>query len=118
MKKILIVEDDLDHVKVLQLRLKSNDYELVTATNGDEGLRKAESERPDLIILDVSMPGIDGHTMAHAMRLVQSLQAIPIIVTTGRKGIEDQFGIDNVKGYFVKPYDGKELLKKVQLILS
>lgn len=118
MKKILIVDDDADHIQVLRLRLRTDNYEVVTASDGDEGIQKAEKERPDLIILDVAMPKMDGHTMAHAMRLVDSLKRIPVIVTTGRRDIEHQFSIDNVKGYFVKPYDGKLLLEKIHSILS
>lgn len=119
MKKILVVDDDADHIQVLKMRLSTNnEFEVIAAGDGDEGLTKAEQELPDLIILDVAMPRMDGYTMAHAMRLVDSLKKIPVIITTGRRDIEHLFTIDNIKGYFVKPYDGKVLLEKVQSLLA
>lgn len=118
MKKILIVDDEPDHIEILQRRLSVDHYNIIVAHDGDEGLKMAEKERPDLIILDVVMPNLSGHTMAHALRLVKPLQSIPIIITTGKDGIEDQFRIDNVKAFFLKPYDGKKLLQTVQKLLA
>lgn len=118
MKKILIVDDDPDHIEILKRRLNSDHYQIIEAADGEEGLKRAESERPDLIILDVVMPNLSGHTMARVLRLIESIKLIPVIITTGRDGIKDQFDIDNVKAFFLKPYDGQKLLQTVQALLA
>ncbi len=118
MKKILVVDDDPDFVAALRLRLETNQYQVVTAASGDEGLRKAESEKPDLIILDVMMPEVDGFTMTRALRAIGSLRSIPVIVITGKEGLRDLFEMECVKAYFTKPYDADELLQKIKTVLD
>jgi two-component system OmpR family response regulator len=112
-KKILIVDDDPDLVEVLGKRLKSNRYQVITAYDSEEGIAKAKSEHPDLMILDVMMPGMDGSAMAAALRENESTRDIPVIFLTGivEKVEEEEQGHQIGGNIFVaKPFDTKELL--------
>ncbi|MCX5714879.1 MAG: response regulator [Candidatus Omnitrophica bacterium] len=113
-KKILVVDDDPDLVEVLSKRLKSNHYQVVTAYDSEEGLEKAKTESPDLIILDVMMPGMDGSAMAAVLREDSKTHNIPVIFLTGivEKMEEQQQGHQIGGNIFVaKPFEAKELLE-------
>lgn len=112
-KKILVVDDDPDLVEVLGKRLKANRYQVVTAYDSEEGLEKARSESPDLIILDVMMPGMDGAAMAASLRENDSTSKIPVIFLTGiveREEAEEQGHKIGGNIFIAKPFDTKELL--------
>ncbi len=112
-KKILVVDDDPDLVEVLSKRLKSNHYQVVTAYDSEEGLKKAKAENPDLIILDVMMPGMDGAAMAAVLRESEETRNIPVIFLTGIVDqVEAQQQGHQIGGniFIAKPFDSKELL--------
>jgi CheY-like chemotaxis protein len=81
-KTILLVDDEAAFVELLTLRLEANHYRVITARSGAEALAKAKAEAPDLILLDVMMPGMDGGEVAQAIRQRRNLAAIPIIFLT------------------------------------
>ncbi|MCX5697004.1 MAG: response regulator [Candidatus Omnitrophica bacterium] len=112
-KKILVVDDDPDMVAVLSKRLKSNRYQVVTAYDSEEGLEKAKVESPDLIILDVMMPGMDGAAMAAVLRESEETRNIPVVFLTGIVEKEEARWQDHKIGgniFVAKPFDTKELL--------
>ena len=80
--KILIVDDETDIVSTVQYRLKSCKYDVVAANNGQEGLEKAAKEKPDLILLDINMPVMNGHEMLQHLRAHSTLNKIPVIMCT------------------------------------
>jgi len=80
-KKILIVEDEPELVKALQIRLQEN-YKLIVASDGEEGLKKAKEIVPDLIILDIILPGIDGYQVCQALKRDEKYKHIPVIMLT------------------------------------
>src|ERR1700735_1580120 len=111
MKKILVVDDDPNICENLKLRLESSGYTVSTASNGVVAFVKASEEKPDLIILDVSMPTMDGLKFVQATRW--EMEDIPILILTARvntKEIFDSLGVDH---FLPKPYDSKELLGMV-----
>ena len=122
--KILLVDDDPDLVAATTMVLETK-YEVVTATEGDEGLRKAREENPDLIILDVIMPVKDGFTAAEQLKKDPKLSSIPIIMLTSYGERKGETNIPASKGmtmeaedYIEKPVKPEELLKRVEALLE
>ena len=118
--KIMVVDDEPNIVQTLQDRLEMNEYEVVTAGNGREGLEKFEEERPDVILLDVIMPIMDGHEMLEALRKRPTGQNVSVIMLTARSQTQDiaranACGIDD---YIVKPFDLSELLEKIESVVE
>lgn len=113
--KILVVDDEPDFVSTIQCRLEWCHYEVITATNGKEGLEKAEKEKPNLIILDTSMPVMNGHEMLERLRKHANLKDIPVIMVTALCEVQDitkasSYGIED---YVAKPFDFAELMEKI-----
>lgn len=112
-KKVLVVDDEKGMVEVLQQSLESYGYSSVSASDGEKGLETVISEEPDLIILDVMMPRIDGYTFVKKMRCNNSIRPIPIIVLTGRDRMKEVFEFEGVKDYMLKPFKVDELMAMV-----
>ena len=120
MAKILIVDDEQDFVQLLKTRLELNHYEVVTAFDGREGLKKAKQDKPDLIILDILMPNVDGIAMAAEVRKDPEIKHIPIVYLTclvDKKEIKQQ-GIIGGEIFLAKPLDAKVLLQTLEKLLK
>ena len=122
--KILLVDDDPDLVAATTIVLETK-YDVITATEGEEGLRKARDENPDLIILDVIMPVKDGFTAAEQLKKDPKLSEIPIIMLTSYAERKGETNIPVSKGmmleaedYIEKPVKPEELLKRVDALLQ
>jgi DNA-binding response OmpR family regulator len=118
--KILVVDDEPNIVQTLQDRLEMNEYQVITAGNGREGLEKVEQERPDVILLDVIMPIMDGHEMLEMLRKQPGGRDVSVIMLTARSQTQDiaranACGIDD---YIVKPFDLSELLEKIESVVE
>jgi len=118
-KKILVVDDEPEVVEILESRVKSGGYEVITASDGAEGLRKAYEEKPDLILLDILMPKIDGFDMCASLKENPNSANIPIIIITaaGLEHIEEKCLAVNADGCIRKPYDAADLLAKIKALL-
>jgi CheY-like chemotaxis protein len=118
--KILVVDDEPDYVSTIQCRLEWSHYEVVTATNGEEGLQKALSERPDLILLDTSMPVMNGHEMLERLRKHAQLKDIPVIMVTALCDAQDVATASSygVVDYVAKPFDFAQLVEKIARALE
>ena len=88
-KRILIVEDNATYRKMLKMRLESMGYETFTAQDGLEGLDVARKEKPDLVILDLMLPGMDGHKVCRLLKFDRNFRHIPVVVLTSRDLEED-----------------------------
>ena len=117
-KKILVIDDEVDFVKLVRLRLESNGYEVAIASDGEEGLAKVSQEKPDMILLDIMMPKKDGYTMLHELKSKEETGSIPIIIITARAYMKDLFGIEGVADYIVKPFDDADLLLRIKRVLA
>ncbi|MFC1553757.1 response regulator transcription factor [candidate division KSB1 bacterium] len=114
-KKILVIDDEQDLIKALTVRLEAENYEVIAALDGLEGLNLARKERPDIIILDLMLPKINGFKVARLLKFDENYKKIPIIILTARAEDEDQLlgkelGVDM---YLTKPFDEDELLKNI-----
>ena len=119
-KRILVVDDEPDLVSTIQYRLKFAQCTVVTACNGREGLEKAESEHPDLILLDTNMPEMSGHEMLKQLRAKPELKHIPVIMVTAISEPQDiaAASAHGISDYVTKPFDFSELMEKVQHALK
>jgi len=118
-KKILIVDDEPDLVQVTAFRLKKAGYEVTAAMDGQEALDLAEKYRPDLILLDVRLPLIDGFDVCKKIKSDAKLKKIIIILFTAntRANIAEQMKEAGADGCMTKPFDGNELLEKIKQYL-
>lgn len=117
-KKILVIDDEVELVEAVKIRLESEGYEVLPAYDGDEGLKKIEEEKPDLIILDIVMPQMDGYTFTKEIKSNPDAKDLPIIILTARDKMEDLFGIEGVTEYIVKPFDHRDLLDRIRKLLN
>jgi len=119
--KILLVDDDPDFLEATRQILVANKYEVVTAKDGDEGIAKAKHDNPDLILLDVIMPGKDGYTVCYELRKIAQTRPIPIIMLTAvgqqlsKPDYAVDIAIDHLADDFIdKPVNTPTLLKKIE----
>lgn len=119
-KKILVVDDEPDVLELIKSRLELNNFDVVTALNGEEGIRKAIGENPDLILLDVLMPEKNGYEVCQELKNKPETALIPIIFLTAKGRIPDIYeGIRlGASEYVVKPYNPQELLDKINQALK
>ena len=120
MQKVLVVDDEPDVASLLALMLKSQGYNVLTAGDGQEALEKARAEKPDLIVLDVMLPKLDGYKVARMLKFDEKFSHIPIIMLTAKIQEKDRkTGLETgADAYVTKPFDTAQLLEKVKEILS
>ena len=119
-KRVLIVEDQVAIIRMLRMRLEANDYEVITAADGQEGLEKAQNENPDLIILDIMLPKMNGYKVCQLLKADPNYSAIPIIISSGRtpqeiRKVGQEVGAD---AYVSKPFEAEALLSKMKELLE
>jgi adenylate cyclase len=116
---ILVVDDVRDNIEIVRLRLESQSFHVITAERGEEALEKAASALPDLILLDVMMPGIDGIETVKRLKADTSLPFIPVILLTARSDTKEVIaGLDSgADDYLTKPFDHGALLARVRAML-
>ena len=119
-KKILVVDDNAVILKLLRHLLEAEDYLVVTAENGLEGLKMASMEKPNLIITDFLMPKMDGVTFIKKLKSQMSTRFIPIIMLTAKDEVEAEVEVIDAGAddYFTKPVVAKRLLARVGRLLS
>jgi two-component system alkaline phosphatase synthesis response regulator PhoP len=118
-EKILVVDDEKGIVGMLRISLESDNYKVIEAYTGDGAIRKARSEAPDLILLDLILPDMTGYEICNKLRKDPKTKSIPIIMLTGMNGIADKMaGLDlGADDYVTKPFDLKELKAKIRNVL-
>lgn len=119
-RKILVVDDERHIVRLIQVNLERAGYQVVTAFDGKEGLKKVEAEKPDLIVLDVMMPYMDGFEVLKRLQANQSTRNIPVVMLTAKAQDADVFRgwSSGVSAYLTKPFNPLELLTFVKRIFS
>jgi DNA-binding response OmpR family regulator len=119
-KRILVVDDDPTSLKLLDLVLNKEGYQVMTASNGLEALRKARQESPDLLILDVMLPGFDGFEICHRLRSEPATAATPIMMLSSKQQKSDHDAASKVgaNAFLAKPVDRTSLLAKVAELLG
>ena len=119
-KKILVVEDDPDQLEVIRFTLKNAGFAIGTATNGIDALKKAKTVSPDLIMLDVMMPELDGFAVCETLRGNPATASIPVLMLTGlcshiSRLVAYESGATD---YVIKPFDAEQLVSKVEKLLD
>jgi two-component system cell cycle response regulator DivK len=119
-KRILVVEDREDNMQILRDMLTSADYETVEALNGEEALAAVAKQRPDLILMDIQLPIMDGYEATRRIKADPALRAIPIIAVTSfaLSGDEDKARAAGCDDFVAKPFSPRQLLAKIRQYLS
>jgi len=117
-QKILLIDDDNVNNALLRFALTEGKYDVIFASDPEEGYRMFESEQPDLIVLDIQMPKMNGYEFMEKMKSNYPDKMIPVIMLTGVEKFEDIFVTEGVRGYYRKPVDIKELCKKIEQCLK
>jgi CheY-like chemotaxis protein len=119
-KRILFVEDEKELVIMMQVRLEANNYKMIPAYDGEEGLETAKSEKPDLIILDVIMPKMDGLSMCKYLKKDPKTKDIPVIIlsASGGKDLSERCLSAGADFLIKKPFDSQDLLDKIAKLLA
>jgi len=120
MAKILVVDDEIQFIEMVQIRLEANGYEVIAANDGLEGLEKAESEHPDLILLDIMMPKMDGYTMLKELRGNEKIKDIPVILCSGKAQLKDKKDVlkHGADAYIAKIFEPPVLLAKIEELIK
>ncbi len=119
-KRILLVDDEVDFIEVLRIRLEDNNYEVIVAYDGEEGLERAEKEEPDLIILDIMLPKISGFDVCRKLKIDENFKNIPIVMLSAKFQANDiKFGMAmGADAYITKPFEPQVLIEKMRELLS
>ena len=119
-KKVLIVEDEDLIARVLSIRLENSGYEVIIAYDGEEGLEEAKKEKPDLMLLDIGLPRIDGNTLCELIKTDAATKGIKIIMLTGKRLVGDMENAFSAGAdiYVNKPYDWTHLLVHIKALIG
>jgi two-component system OmpR family response regulator len=119
-KKILVVDDEPNIVRTVADRLRMSGYDVITAADGEQAVAAAMKDRPNLILLDVIMPKLDGHGVLQRLRQMDETRQTPVIMLTARSQGQDveRATTAGVTDYIVKPFDLVEVLEKIKRELS
>jgi DNA-binding response OmpR family regulator len=117
---ILLVDDELDILAMLKMRLEANDFEVITAIDGLEALEKARNNKVALIILDLMLPKMDGYKVCRMLKFDERYRNIPVIILTARSQKIDKEMAEgvNADAYITKPFEPQELITKIQELLK
>ncbi len=117
-RKILVVDDEQQLAMAVKIRLQSRGYQVSTANDGQQALAAIEADRPDLVILDVLMPVMDGYSCMREINSRFGRGQIPIIILTARDRMKDLFDLEGIADYVVKPFDHEDLLTRIERALK
>ncbi|MBU0549807.1 MAG: response regulator [Candidatus Omnitrophica bacterium] len=122
MKKILIVDDDRDILDITKKILTRENFQVLTAATGEMAVDICQTDQPDLVLLDIAIPDIDGYAACEKIRKNNKTRDIPVLFLTGKEllpqGIDKHCHELNAAGYISKPFEIKELLEKIREILG
>ena len=115
-RRILVVEDQEDNRKIMRDLLEANDFEIIEAVTGEEGVAMAGKEKPDLILMDIQLPGLDGYETTRQIRTNPDLKQTPIIAVTSYalSGDDKKAFAAGCDGYVTKPFSPRQLLAKIK----
>lgn len=117
--RALVIEDDEDTNELICSTLESAGYITISALDGDDGLKKAMEHLPDIIMLDVMMPKLDGIGVCRALKNIEATRSIPVIMVTARDGLSDKLlgYISGARRYLIKPFELDDLILEVETTL-
>jgi two-component system, OmpR family, alkaline phosphatase synthesis response regulator PhoP len=118
--KILVVDDEIYIVHILDFSLGMEGYEVVTALDGEQALEKAKTEHPDLIVLDIMMPKLDGYETCKMLKADEATRAIPVILLSAKgRNVDQKVGFEvGADDYITKPFSPRKLVERINTILG
>jgi two-component system alkaline phosphatase synthesis response regulator PhoP len=118
--KVLVVDDEVYILHILDFSLNAEGYEVITAEDGEQGLAKAKSEQPDLVVLDVMMPKIDGYEACRKLKQDPKMKDVPVILLTAKgRDIDRKLGLEvGADDYITKPFSPNKLIEKIGSFLG
>jgi DNA-binding response OmpR family regulator len=118
--KILVVDDEVYIVHILEFSLRMEGYEVATALDGEQAIEKVASERPDLIVLDIMMPKLDGYDACRRLKANPETNHIPVILLSAKgRNVDQKMGIDaGADDYITKPFSPRKLVEKINTMLQ
>jgi DNA-binding response OmpR family regulator len=118
--KVLVVDDEVNITQILEFSIGAEGFEVITAQNGEEAVEKARREQPDLIILDVMMPKIDGYEACRILKANPLTRNIPVVLLTAKgRDIDKRLGMEvGATDYIVKPFSPNRLIERINQLLS
>ena len=117
-KKILLADDEQQLALAVKIRLQSKGYQVVTAGDGRAALTLIAQEQPDLVILDVLMPVMDGYSCLREMNTRFGRGKFPVVILTARDRMKDLFELEGIEDYVIKPFDHEDLLLRIERIFK
>jgi two-component system, chemotaxis family, response regulator PixH len=120
MKKILVVEDSQSERELITLYLQNNNYQVISTNNAEDGMELAAKQKPDVIITDITMDGINGFEFCRLLKVYPDTEQIPIIACTGRdRDLDRMWGEkQGIDFYMTKPYSEVDLIKAIEAVLN
>ena len=114
-KIVLLVDDDADITKVLKVRIEAEGYEFMSAGDGKEMLEILKIKKPDVVLLDIILPNMDGYSALREMRKNEKYADIPVIILSAKekKKVGDLFDLEKITFFVEKPFDTKDLMEKI-----
>ena len=118
--KILVVDDEIYIVHILDFSLGMEGYEVITALDGEQALEKVKSEKPDLIVLDIMMPKLDGYEVCKNIKSSAETQHIPVILLSAKgRNVDQKLGFDvGADDYITKPFSPRKLVERINQLLG
>ena len=118
--KILVVDDEIYIVHILDFSLGMEGYEVVTALDGEQALEKARTERPDLIVLDIMMPKLDGYETCKRLKADPEIKDVPVILLSAKgRNVDQKVGFEvGADDYITKPFSPRKLVERINAILG
>jgi two-component system alkaline phosphatase synthesis response regulator PhoP len=120
MGKVLVVDDEVYILHILEFSLSAEGYEVITANNGELAIEKAKQEKPDLIVLDIMMPVLDGYEVCRRLKRDSETKGIPVVLLTAKgRDIDKRLGFEvGAVDYVIKPFSPNRLIDRIQEILG
>ena len=117
-KKILLADDEEQLALAVKIRLQSKGYQVLTAPDGRQALELIAQQQPDLIILDILMPVMDGYSCLREINRRFGRGRVPVIILTARDRMKDLFELEGIDDYVIKPFDHEDLLVRIERVLK
>ena len=118
MARVLVVDDEAQLALAVQIRLEAAGHQVTLAANGQDALQQSAAQRPDIILLDVMMPIMDGYSCLRELNRRDGKQRPPVIMLTARDQMQDLFRLEGMSDYVVKPFDHQDLLLRISRLLA
>ena len=118
--RILVVDDEIYIVHILDFSLGMEGYEVITALDGEQALEKARNEKPDLIVLDIMMPKLDGYETCKMLKAEEATKDIPVILLSAKgRNVDQKIGFEvGADDYITKPFSPRKLVERINAILG